>query len=135
MLGPGTTTRAIGRSLGLKTTLLGVDLVQGSKLLASDAGEQDILRITKNRSAKIVVTPIGGQGHILGRGNQQLSPTVLKKIGVNNLIVIATPQKIASLPDHMLTVDTGCPELDTTLAGYIRVVTGWRREIACPVAI
>lgn len=135
VLGPGTTTREIGRYLGLTTTLLGFDLIQGGKLLASDVTEQDILKATNSRPTKIVVTPIGGQGHILGRGNQQLSPAVLRQVGLQNLIVVASPQKIASLPDHAMIADTASPDIDRELAGYLRVITGWRRETVCPVEI
>ena len=135
ILGPGTTTGAIGKQLGLRTTLLGFDLIQDGKLLASDVTERDILKATNSCPAKIVVTPIGGQGHILGRGNQQLSPAVLRQVGVQNLIVVASPQKIAGLPDHAMIVDTANPEIDRELAGHIRVITGWRRETVCPVEV
>jgi len=135
VLGPGTTTREIGRHVGLSTTLLGFDLIQDGKLLASDVTERDILKATKSCPAKIVVTPIGGQGHILGRGNQQLSPAVLQQVGLHNLIVVASPQKIAGLPDHAMIVDTANPEIDHELAGHIRVITGWRRETVCPVMV
>jgi predicted polyphosphate/ATP-dependent NAD kinase len=135
VLGPGTTTRAVGQHLGLAKTLLGVDVICDRTLVAGDASEKEILRISTGRLTKIVVTPIGGQGHVLGRGNQQLSPAVLQQSGLDNLIVIATPAKLAGLPDHALTVDTGSPNLDNALAGYIRVVTGWRREAVCPVEV
>ena len=135
VLGPGTTTRAVGQHLGLAKTLLGVDVIRGTALVAGDASEKEILHISEGCLTKIVVTPIGGQGHILGRGNQQLSPAVLQQAGLDNLIVIATPAKLAGLPDHALTVDTGSPNLDSALAGHIRVVTGWRREAVCPVEV
>ncbi|GIT53046.1 MAG: hypothetical protein Ct9H300mP16_02060 [Pseudomonadota bacterium] len=135
VLGPGTTTRAVGQHLGLAKTLLGVDVICDRTLVAGDASEKEILRISTGRLTKIVVTPIGGQGHVLGRGNQQLSPAVLQQSGLDNLIVIATPAKLAGLPDHALTVDTGSPNLDNALAGYFRVVTGWRREAVCPVEV
>jgi predicted polyphosphate/ATP-dependent NAD kinase len=80
-----------------------------------------------------VVAPIGGQGHILGRGNQQISPAVLWRIGPDRLIVVATPAKLASLHDQALRVDTGDAELDRRLAGWRRVITGLGTEAVCRV--
>ena len=135
VLGPGTTTRAIMQHFGLAKTLLGVDVIQDRVLVAGDASEKEILRVCTGRLSKIVVTPIGGQGHVLGRGNQQLSPAVLRQVGLDNLIVIATPGKLAGLVHHGVTVDTGCADLDSALAGHIRIITGWRRESVCPVEV
>ncbi|NIV40070.1 MAG: ATP-NAD kinase, partial [Anaerolineae bacterium] len=87
IIGPGTTTRAIASRLGLNKTLIGVDVVAGGELVASDVNESQLLDLVEGRSAKIVVTPIGGQGCILGRGNQQISPEVIKKVGRDNVIV------------------------------------------------
>ena len=120
---------------GLAKTLLGVDVIQDRVLVAGDASEKEILRVCTGRLSKIVVTPIGGQGHVLGRGNQQLSPAVLRQVGLDNLIVIATPGKLAGLVHHGVTVDTGCADLDSALAGHIRIITGWRRESVCPVEV
>ena len=81
IIGPGTTTRSIAESLGINKTLLGVDVVENGQLLASDVNEETLLRLVKEKKAKIIVTVIGGQGFILGRGNQQISPEVIKKVG------------------------------------------------------
>jgi predicted polyphosphate/ATP-dependent NAD kinase len=81
-----------------------------------------------------VIGIVGGQGFLLGRGNQQISPNIIRKIGRDNLIVVATEQKILSLHGRSLLVDTGDHELDETLIGYIRVVTGYRRSAVCKVA-
>ncbi|MCY3638929.1 MAG: ATP-NAD kinase family protein, partial [Chloroflexi bacterium] len=89
IIGPGTTTAAIARELGVANTLLGVDVVANGKLLAADATERDLLRLTDGRSAKIVVTVIGGQGYIFGRGNQQIGPRVIRRIGRENIVVVA----------------------------------------------
>ena len=76
------------------------------------------------RDARIVVTVIGGQGHILGRGNQQISPQVVRAVGPDKIIVAATRDKLASIRGRPLLVDTGDPALDSDLAGYTRVITG-----------
>lgn len=123
IVGPGTTTQTIGDILDEKKTLLGVDLFLNKKLIAKDVNEKQILkRIEKD--AKIIVTPIGGQGFILGRGNLQISPAVIRQVGLDNIIVIATKHKLRGLKS--LKVDTGDPDLDTLFHGHINVVTDYR---------
>jgi predicted polyphosphate/ATP-dependent NAD kinase len=124
ILGPGTTTRAIASNLGLEKTLLGVDVVRGGEIAAADVGESQLLDLLHGARAKIVVTPIGGQGFIFGRGNQQISPRVIRKVGKENVIVVCTPEKINSLGGRPLLVDTGDQGVDELLSGYVRVVTG-----------
>jgi predicted polyphosphate/ATP-dependent NAD kinase len=133
ILGPGTTTRAIADSLGLAKTLLGVDIVRDGGVIKADATEADILRAVQERPGCIVVTPIGGQGHFLGRGNQQISPRVLRCVGLDNLLVVATPAKLAALHGQTLRVDSGDAELDARLCGYRRVITGEGTEAICRV--
>lgn len=134
LMGPGTTIRAILARLGLRKTLIGVDAVENGKLVAEDLNETQILSLIEGRQAKVVVTPIGGQGCIFGRGNQQLSPEVLARVGRNDIIVVATPAKTNSLGDGSLWVDTGDREVDATLAGHLRVVTGYKEEAVCRVS-
>jgi predicted polyphosphate/ATP-dependent NAD kinase len=126
IVGPGTTTRTIGDLLEQKKTLLGVDLFYNKKLLASDVAETTILKHLKNQPVKIIVTPIGGQGFIFGRGNQPISSRVIQQVGKANILVIATKNKISQL--STLRVDTGDPEVDEALRGYIRVITDYREE-------
>lgn len=123
VMGPGSTMAAVMDDLGLDATLLGVDVVRDGRLLASDAGEREILELVDSRNARIVVTVIGGQGHILGRGNQQISPQVVRAVGLDNIVVAATSDKLASIRGRPLLVDTGDPALDSALAGYTRVIT------------
>jgi predicted polyphosphate/ATP-dependent NAD kinase len=127
ILGAGTTIHKIAELLGLgeEKTLLGVDAVKNGKLVAKDLNEQGLLRLLeKEPKAKLLVSPIGAQGFVLGRGNQQLSAKVLKKVGLENVIVLATPHKLHETP--FLLVDTGSEELDERLSGFMSVVCGYR---------
>ncbi|MDQ7793255.1 MAG: ATP-NAD kinase family protein [bacterium] len=134
VVGPGTTTRAILERLGLPKTLLGVDVAQGGRLVAGDTTESVLLSLLESGPARIVVTPIGGQGFIFGRGNQQISPRVIRKAGVDSIIVVATMGKLVALGGNPLLVDTGASDLNGDLSGYVRVITGYRQEVACKVA-
>ena len=133
VMGPGTTVRALSEKLGVEKTLLGVDLVQNGRLLASDVTESEILEVVSEQPAKIVVTPIGGQGHIFGRGNQQISAEVIRRVGRDNVMVVATPEKLAGLRGSALLVDTGDAELDAMLGGYVKVMTGYKTETVIKV--
>jgi len=125
ILGAGSTTKAIAERLGVEKTLLGVDVVKDGKLVLRDAGERELLEFLKGEpKAKIIVSPIGAQGFVFGRGTQQISPDVIKRVGVKNAIYVATPAKLNSIPN--LLVDTGDAELDRQLSGYRSVVMGYR---------
>ena len=126
IMGPGTTIGAIMDHLHLENTLLGVDLVQNKGLVAADVSERVLLELIGDQEARIVVAVIGGQGYILGRGNQQLSPEVVRRVGKDHITVVATTDKLTSLGGNPLLVDTGDQALDRTLAGYWKVVTGYR---------
>ena len=133
IVGPGTTTRPIFTNLGLSKTLIGVDVVCRRKLVIADANETSLLELLENHAAKIVVTPIGGQGYIFGRGNQQISSKVLSRIGLDNIIVISAPEKILSLGGRPLLVDTGDHDMDKALSRHIKIVTGYGEQIVYPV--
>ena len=126
VLGPGTTVRAIAERLGLPKTLVGVDVVRDATLVAGDVAEDALLAIVAEGPAAVVVTPVGGQGFVFGRGNQQIGPRVLREVGREHVIVVATAWKLASLAGLPLRVDTGDPEVDTRLAGHVLVTTGYR---------
>ncbi len=133
LIGPGTTTAAILAALGLTPTLVGVDVVAGGRLVAADANEETLLELVEEGSS-VIVTPVGGQGFILGRGNQQLSPRVLRAAGLDALVIVSTETKLAALGGRPLLVDTGDPDLDAALCGYRRVVTGPGHETVYRVA-
>ena len=125
IVGPGTTTRTIGDLLDQKKTLLGVDLFLEKKIIASDVNEKQILVAVKGKSAKIIVTPIGGQGFIFGRGNQQISAQVIRQVGLDNIVVVSTKSKLDRLKS--LRVDTGDIDVDKELrARGIKVVTDYK---------
>jgi len=127
ILGPGSTTAKIQEILGLEHTVLGVDVLKNKEIVELDVAEQDILRLTKYSSGlKIVVSMIGNQGFFLGRGNQQISPEVVKRAGLDNIYILATPTKVKKTPN--LRADTSDEELNEQIRdkGYMKVVQGFR---------
>ncbi len=128
IVGPGTTTRAILAEMGLEKTLLGVDVVADGRVVVRDAGEAQVLAAIQGRPARIIVTPIGGQGYLFGRGNQPISPRVLRQVGPENVIVVSTAEKLQGLGGRPFLVDSGDAEVDRLLAGYVRVITGYGEE-------
>ena len=131
LIGPGSTTAAIMEELQLSNTLLGVDVVRDGELLAADADEATLLALLADteEGATIVVTVIGGQGHVFGRGNQQFSPAVIRQVGLENLVIVAAKSKITGLEGRPLLVDTNDAALDQALAGYHPVITGYEDRI------
>ncbi len=128
IMGSGTSIRPIMDKLGLENTLLGIDIIKNEKLVASDVTEREILEIIGDEKAKIVVTVIGGQGYIFGRGNQQISADVINKVGKNNIIIVASKNKILSLEGRPLLVDTGNDETNSMFNGYMKVLTSYYVE-------
>jgi len=133
VIGPGTTTRPILDELGLSKTLIGVDVILGKKLIKSDVNEKEILNLIQNRKAKIIVTPIGGQGFLFGRGNPQISASVIQEVGKENIEVVSTIDKIISLKGRPLLVDTGDEYIDELLCGYQKIITGYKDRIVYPI--
>ncbi|MCX5000814.1 ATP-NAD kinase [Streptomyces longwoodensis] len=132
VLGPGTTTRAVAAALGAHdATLAGVDVLRvesagpcaAARVILADARADQLLA---QPDLWIALSPIGGQGFLLGRGNQQVSPDLLRTAGRERLAVLATEAKLAALGGRPLLVDTGDPVLDEELSGYVRVITGRR---------
>lgn len=139
LIGPGTTTRAVMDMLGLANTLLGVDAVLNRQLVGSDLNEAGILDLLdqmerKGVSAKIVVTVIGGQGYVFGRGNQQISHKVIAGAGKENIIIAASESKMIALNGKPLLVDTGDARINEMLSGYVKVITAMNRQMAYRIA-
>lgn len=137
LVSAGTTTKTVMDMLELKGTLLGIDAVKNEQLISADLNEAAILELLDREPhapVRIITTIIGRQGYIFGRGNQQLSPAVIRRVGKNNIILIATINKILSLNGEPFLVDTGDPELDRELQGYIRVTTGFGKQLVHKVS-
>lgn len=128
ILGPGTIPRTIAYRLGMPKTLVGVDVVTSHALIAQDVSENQLLALIENRPAKIIITPIGGQGFLFGRGNQQISPRVIQKVGKENIMVVCQRQKLNALRGKPFLVDTGDPQTDKLLTGYVSVITGYHER-------
>ena len=136
ILGAGTTTESIARETGLNKTLLGVDAIKNRKMVAMDLDEKSLWVLLKDgQEAKILLSPIGAQGFILGRGNQQISARIVRRVGIRNIIVVATPHKLRETP--VLYVDSGDPLLDRSFGDSVQVVSGYhmaqRRKILQPL--
>lgn len=134
IIGPGTTTGAIMSFLNLKGSLSGVDVVRHKRLLLSDANEWQLVELVERLPSRIVVTPIGGQGHIFGRGNQQISSRVIDRVGTENMIIVATPEKLASFRGRPLQVDLLDPRIHDCLRGYQSIITGKDERVIYPIA-
>jgi predicted polyphosphate/ATP-dependent NAD kinase len=133
LLGPGTTVKRIAELLGAQKTVLGVDIYENGKVTL-DVNEKEILEEVRDWSHTwIILSPIGHQGILLGRGNQQLSPAIVKRVGKERLVVAATKSKLQTIEGNTLRVDTGDTEVDNLLKGYIRIVTDYREWRLMPV--
>lgn len=127
ILGPGTVKTALMKELGLgsETSFLGIDAIHNKKSIGLDLNENKLLDILdKNPKASIVITPIGAQGFVFGRGNQQISEKIIKMVGPDNIIIVATPHKLAITP--RLLIHTGDKDLDEKLSGFKKILNGYR---------
>ncbi|MEM3536421.1 MAG: ATP-NAD kinase family protein [Candidatus Bathyarchaeia archaeon] len=133
ILGPGTTIKRIAELLGFEKTVLGVDIYKNGRVIL-DVNEEKILEEIKDwNGAWIILSPIGNQGILLGRGNQQISPEIIKRVGKQRIIVAATKGKLQSIQGNVLRVDTGDADADKMLKGYIRVITDYKEWRLMPV--
>ncbi|NHI82869.1 MAG: ATP-NAD kinase [Candidatus Thorarchaeota archaeon] len=125
ILGPGTTVKKVAELLDVEKTTLGVDIYRNEQVY-KDVNEEQILNLVDDfNKTWIVVSPIGHQGMLFGRGNQQISPNIIQKVGKDNIIVICTPAKLRGIENGTLKVDTGDPSVDELLRGYVRVLTDY----------
>lgn len=133
IVGPGTTMRRLKSRLGADGSLLGVDAFQDGKLVAQDADERCLLALLDGRPARIAVGVVGGQGFLFGRGNQPISPAVIRRVGRENILVIAGAEKLLRLDPPGLRVDTGDLATDRALEGHWPVRTGPQRTMIVKV--
>ena len=127
--GAGGSLNKIANLCNLDTTLLGIDISKGNKLIGTDLSEKELILILDNYSENEIVlllSPMGGQGFLIGRGNLQLSPDVLRKIGIDNIMGVATPAKLLSI--SRIRIDTGDTSLDKEIRGkkYVKIIQGYR---------
>jgi len=126
ILGPGTTIKCIADLLGVEKTLLGVDIYR-DKAVMKDMNERKIMQEIRDfQDTWIIISPIGRQGMLFGRGNQQITPEIIRRVGKERIIVTATKNKIRSIEEGILRIDTGDLETDNLLRGYIKVATDYR---------
>jgi len=127
--GAGGSLNNIAKNCGLNTTLLGIDISKGTQLIGTDLSENEIISILEDYDygeIVLLLSPMGGQGFLIGRGNLQLSPLVLRKIGIENIMGIATPAKLLSI--SRIRIDTGDSLLDKEIRDkkYIKMIQGYR---------
>lgn len=135
LVGPGSTLRTLFEFLHLPKTLLGFDLICNKRLVRADVSEREILKhLDQGCHTELILTPTGGQGYLLGRGNQQCSPAVLHRIGKEGIHILATREKLFSLRGRPLYVDTNDIALNRQLSGYYRAIIGWHEEQVCRVS-
>ena len=125
--GSGGTLRQMCKELDFESTLLGID-IQHNGVMHCDLNEQGLLEHIQNHDGDILLllSPMGGQGFLIGRGNLQLSPTVLREIGIDNILGIATPAKLLGLSE--VRIDTGEESLDQEIREkrYLKILQGYR---------
>ncbi len=134
VLGCGETMRRVKCRLGGEGTLLGVDVALDGRLIAMDVDEARLLRLTDGAATSVIVSVTGGQGFVFGRGNQQISASLLRRIGRDNVTIMTGQKKLTDLDPSCLRVDTGDPAVDAMLAGYMRVQTAPSRSMMMKVA-
>ncbi|MGB3407589.1 MAG: NAD(+)/NADH kinase [Jannaschia sp.] len=134
VIGPGTSAGAVMTAAGHKPTTLGVDAMLNRDVLARDVSDSMLQGLTRGRTVRVVLGVTGQQGFLLGRGNQQIGPSIIARAGRDGLIILATEDKLNALARPRLLVDTGRADLDAELEGFVRVMTGARREMMMRIA-
>lgn len=135
--GSGGTLRTIGEMVGMNPTVLGIDASIGSKQIGTDLNESNLLKLLfeHDGDVTILLSPMGGQGFLIGRGNLQLSPEVLRTVGIDSVLGICTPAKLLTV--RRLRIETGDSDLDAEFAGkrYMKVLQGYRTTRVLPVSV
>ena len=135
--GSGGTLRRIAEMNGFEPTNLGIDATIGNEQVGTDLSESDLLELLSGHDGPttLLLSPMGGQGFLIGRGNLQLSPEVLRLIGIENILGVVTPAKLLSV--RRLRIETGDPELDADFAAmrYMKVLQGYRTTRVLPVTV
>ena len=135
LIGPGSTTALVLSALGETGTLLGVDAVRDGRVIGRDLREQQLAElIEQSPETRLIVGLVGGQGALFGRGNKQLGPSVLRRIPRDRITILSAADKLLALDPPTLWVDTGDPELDAQLEGYVRVDVGPRQQVVMRVS-
>ena len=134
LVGSGSTVAVVMEQLGLPNTLLGVDIIRNEEVVAADVGAGQILEVIGDAPARALITVIGGQGHLFGRGNQQFSPEVIRHLGKDRIDILASRTKLGTLEGRPLVVDTGDAELDRSLCGLWPVISGYEDTLLYRVA-
>jgi len=126
IIGSGSTMMKVKEKLKTGGTLLGVDLIYNAEMVLRDASEKLILNaLDEYGRAKIIVTVIGGQGYVFGRGNQQISSEVLSRVGKENILIAMSKDKADTMFMQNLYIDTSNEEVNHSLCGYYRVLVGY----------
>ncbi len=135
--GSGGTLREIGGNIGFELTTLGIDATIGSEKVGTDLAESGIIEILDSHDGPVtlLLSPMGGQGFLIGRGNLQLSPSVLSSIGIDNILGVVTPAKLLTV--RALRIETGDDSLDQEFASkrYMKVLQGYRTTRILPVSV
>ena len=134
LVGSGSTVAVVMEQLGLPNTLLGVDIIRNEEVVAADVGADRILEVIGDAPARALLTVIGGQGHLFGRGNQQFSPAVIRRLGKGRIDILASRTKLGTLEGRPLVVDTGDAALDRSLCGLWPVISGYEDTLLYRVA-
>lgn len=124
-IGSGSTAKCISKRLGIEYELLGVDIIRDKKLIAKDVTEEELWNYVQKGKLRIIVSPIGGQGFLFGRGNHQFSSRVLSAVGKENITVIAPESKLISISNHTLHIDCTDEAVNNSLHGYINILCGY----------
>jgi predicted polyphosphate/ATP-dependent NAD kinase len=133
VLGPGMTLERLKKAAGCAGSPLAVAAVSGGRCVGQDLNEAQVLDAIAGKPARLIVGIVGGQGFLFGRGNQQLSPRVIRAVGTQNIVVVAAAEKLLALESAALLVDTGDETLDDELAGFVSVIVGAQRTMMFPV--